>query len=187
MLKIRKGCFETNSSSMHSLSFTNENEILPADMEPFLLPTNTHGFVELGFDAYGWGWATLTSQYDKLKYLMTMIVVTEMAVVDDKPDAITQFVYTEGFKMLNDFVKSQGLQYSKGIDIRKLSLKLESYQCNAGVTKYYVVMDDGESYIDHQSHSAYSSLNNFLEKNNTNIPDIVLNRQCWIEIDNDNH
>ena len=60
--KIRVGLYETNSSSMHSLSFSNKAPTVEVD------EGNTEHLV-LGVGEYGWGYETLTNPLEKMDYL----------------------------------------------------------------------------------------------------------------------
>ena len=63
MLQIRKGVFETNSSSTHSLVICKENEELK-------LP----GFVSFETNDYGWEFDTLSTTWEKASYLYSLAV-----------------------------------------------------------------------------------------------------------------
>ena len=65
--KIRKGVFETNSSSIHSLVISNE------DREPSKFKLNKNGEIEIDFGQFGKDERIYTSQYDKLSYLITCL------------------------------------------------------------------------------------------------------------------
>ena len=65
--KIRKGVFETNSSSVHSLVISNEGR------EPSEFKLNKDGEIEIDFGQFGKDKRIYTSQYDKLSYLITCL------------------------------------------------------------------------------------------------------------------
>jgi len=60
-LKIRAGLFETNSSSMHSLSFNNSkfNTYVNEELNE----------LDLGIGEYGWGYQELKEPLEKMDYL----------------------------------------------------------------------------------------------------------------------
>ena len=64
MKRIRKGVFETNSSSMHSLVINGEKKI---DKEQ--LKINENGFIEVETDEYTWGYFILVTAQEKLNYV----------------------------------------------------------------------------------------------------------------------
>ena len=67
MKKIRKGTFETNSSSMHSLVVTGEKKI---NRKQFKI--NENGFIEVETDEYTWGGnVLLKSPQEKLNYVVS--------------------------------------------------------------------------------------------------------------------
>ena len=74
MKSIRRNTFETNSSSSHSISLTNDYEEyqyqLVSDYTDDYIDDNTLS-VDLG--EYGWAWHTYIEPTDKLKYLLTQL------------------------------------------------------------------------------------------------------------------
>lgn len=65
--QIRKGVFETNSSSVHSISITPDGRV------PSNLPINKRGNIEVALGHFGKEDCLYTEQIDKLSYLMTCI------------------------------------------------------------------------------------------------------------------
>ena len=67
MKKIRKGTFETNSSSMHSLVVTGEKKINKEQLK-----IDENGFIEVETDEYTWGGnVLLKSSQEKLNYVVS--------------------------------------------------------------------------------------------------------------------
>jgi len=60
-IKVRTGIFETNSSSMHSLSFDNSKFNLQVNKDLKEL--------DLGIGEYGWGYEELKEPLEKMDYL----------------------------------------------------------------------------------------------------------------------
>lgn len=65
---IRRGIFETNSSSMHSCVITENPSQLPFDRY-----LDNEGFLNIELGEFGWGYDEFTSFPDKLSYLATLI------------------------------------------------------------------------------------------------------------------
>ena len=65
--QIRRGCFETNSSSQHSLSISKEG------LEPSKFKLNRNGKIEVDFGEFGKRYEIFDTQYEKLSYLMTCL------------------------------------------------------------------------------------------------------------------
>jgi hypothetical protein len=65
-IKIRKSIFETNSSSMHSLSIGKE----PKDLTP---NEEYSDVITLGVGEYGWGYEVITTWLEKADYLAVNI------------------------------------------------------------------------------------------------------------------
>lgn len=121
-MKIRKGVFETNSSSTHSLVISDSDDLLSP---PFPESVLNRGFVEIWPGEYGWEIEDYYSVEDKLSYLYTEAMQTEG--YDETPDPQNNYK----LKMLVDAVKEQA-----GIDIH---------------FKYYENDYFPYGYIDHQS------------------------------------
>lgn len=66
MKRIRKGVFETNSSSMHSLVIKGEKKI-----DRKQLKINENGFIEVETDDYTWGNFILETAQEKLNYVVS--------------------------------------------------------------------------------------------------------------------
>lgn len=63
--RIRKGVFETNSSSMHSLVIKGEKKINREQLK-----INENGFIEAETDDYTWGYFILETVQEKLNYVV---------------------------------------------------------------------------------------------------------------------
>lgn len=63
--RIRKGVFETNSSSMHSLVIKGEKKINREQIK-----INEDGFIEVETDDYTWGYFILETVQEKLNYVV---------------------------------------------------------------------------------------------------------------------
>ena len=63
--RIRKGVFETNSSSMHSLVIKGEKKINREQLE-----INEKGFIEVKTEDYTWGYFILETVQEKLNYVV---------------------------------------------------------------------------------------------------------------------
>lgn len=64
--KIRKGVFETNSSSMHSLVIKGEKKINREQLK-----INEDGFIEAETEDYTWGNSLLKTAQEKLNYIVS--------------------------------------------------------------------------------------------------------------------
>jgi predicted SprT family Zn-dependent metalloprotease len=128
------------------------------------------------FGEFGWGYERLNSQSEKLEYLLTMAMSTE----GRKLSAPEEFIETEGLKLLNDEIANYC--NCDGIEIIG-KMEADSWSYN-GKTEHYISYD---GYIDHQSVEGYSSLKDFLDKNDTTVVDYVFNSKVSMIIDNDNH
>lgn len=63
MKKVRKGIFETNSSSSHSIHIDNNMELMDTSLIP-----DEDGVIRINGGSYGWEWDKLISAYDKSCY-----------------------------------------------------------------------------------------------------------------------
>lgn len=66
IINVRKNIFETNSSSMHSVSVIN------TDLAESELRINEDGNIHVELGTFGWGYDEYFDQYTKLSYLATM-------------------------------------------------------------------------------------------------------------------
>lgn len=167
--QIRRNVFETNSSSMHSLTVkkgTMENSNLLID--------DTNNKVVSGFGEYGWEIENYTSQSDKLRYILTMCACTEGKILVS-PD---EFYDTEGFKLISEAIANHCC--CDGVEIAEGSMKTDHWKDN-----YYL---DFDGYIDHQSYEDYASVAEFLSKNNIgSVEEFVFSNGIIVHTDNDNH
>ncbi len=159
---IRRGCFETNSSSSHSISFSNDNIC-----EDFNIKLDEDGYIYVdNFGEYGWGCGdVLTSQEEKLNYLLTMATCFCHKGVDNENFDTEQFYRdSEYFKRIEDII----LRYCNGIKFSDNCFSVYSCDNRNFSTKF-------NGYVDHQSVEKYD-----------NIAEIIFNPTCVIEITNDN-
>lgn len=176
MKTIRNNVFETNSSSTHSVSISYKNASLYDNdcLDDYIeLDDNK---VHVRFGEFGWEIESYSLPYDKLQYVVTMLVETEgnnLTSVDD-------LWKTEGFKLINDAVADYC--NCDGIWIDE-DMKLDSYTWG-GKEHYYI---SHEGFIDHQSCEGYESVQDFLDDYGVNITDFIFNTGVVVHTDNDNH
>lgn len=170
--QVRRNVFETNSSSVHSISISNKGTLEPS----YLCVDDETNKIGVSFGEFGWGYDKINSQSEKLEYLLTMAISTD----GRRLTTPEEFYETEGFKLLNDEIANYC--NCDGIEIAS-EIKADSYTYS-GNTRYYLSHD---GYIDHQSSEDYSSLKDFLDQNNTSVIDYVFNSKVSMIIDNDNH
>ncbi len=168
--QIRRNVFETNSSSIHSLTIRSGNT------NSSDLHVDTDNRVEVDFGEFGWEECNYSDQYTKLQYILTMCACTE----GQKCITPDEFFDTEGFKAISDTVANHC--NCDGIKIREDSLRTSHWDYS---NEDYL---DFDGYIDHQSCEDYSSVADFLEQNNiSSVEDFIFNDGIIIHTDNDNH
>lgn len=167
MKTIRNNVFETNSSSSHSLCIKANNEL----SDSYLTVDDIDNHVHVEFGEFGWGYERTTDQYDKLSYLVTMLVETE----GNGCKSIQDLYKTEGFNAINKVIK----EYCKcdGIII-------DSVVGPASWNENYLVHD---GYIDHQSCEDYSTVQGFLNDYGITVEQFIFNSDVILIIDNDNY
>lgn len=159
---IREGVFETNSSSMHSISMRGQSYIENPNYFSGrkIVPT---------FGEYGWGHEVLYSPEEKLSYVLTYVAHQTGEYDGDK---------------LKKFKKRK-----KEIQNSDLLKKLESiFECEFDFSA--LQEDDLDisypfGYIDHQSADLLDEL--WKDDAKPSIKDLVLDHKYKIIIDNDNH
>lgn len=184
-LAIRRGVFETNSSSTHSVSVIGKNPehdhtLTLSDLPELeeLKVNDEYDKVEAGFGCFGWGPDCFNSIELKLSYALTMVAATECHNIKSSTD----FFESEGFKMINDAIADR--YHCKGVFINS-DIKIGSYEYDDPKRTYYYINIDG--YIDHSSGSdSYRSLQGFLDENCLTIEDFLFNKDVVVFISNDN-
>ena len=126
MKQIRKGAFETNSSSMHSLVIENDKSI--GKLEKSDLKLNKEGEIKVQLGEYGCFLAFLKTQQEKLNYLVTLIAGSKTIISREDLEDDPEFEY----------LKKQVLKYTNA----------------ANITVYG--FEEGNYYIDHQSQQSLS-------------------------------
>ena len=159
--KIRKNVFETNSSSCHSVSISQNKTGLSASN---YYQTSPDGFLHTTMGEFGWGYDEFYDFGNKLKYALTMVEETEVGRFENSVPQ--KFYDSVGFHQIEDAVKKK--IGCNGILIEPLK----------GYWTY--------GYIDHQSCEDYDSLQDFLDDYGVTIEDFLFNEDVVLIIDNDN-
>jgi hypothetical protein len=105
MEQIRHEVFETNSSSVHAIQFSNDGR------EPSAFRLNKDGKIEIDFGKFGSEYNIYDSQYDKLSYLITCLYYLSGYDIDAIYDnwefkqienAVCKYTGADGIKILGD-------------------------------------------------------------------------------------
>ena len=164
--QIRRGCFETNSSSMHSLTVRKEGVSGTLHVDEYENKVITH------FGEFGWGYDYYTDPENKLSYLVTMLVETHGDCY-----SMEELCETEDFQKINNAIASYC--HCDGILIDE---KLEQATSYDGIKKYE--WNEHEGYVDHQS---VESIDSLLESYDCTIEEFIFDKGIALIIDNDNH
>ena len=175
MKQIRRNVFETNSSSTHSVSISSNNSKYydSISLNAFIDYDNK---VHIRFGEFGWEIEDYNSPYDKLQYIITMLVETE----GNNVSCVEDLFETDGFKLISDAVADYC--HCDGIWIDS-DMKMDSYTWD-GKTHHYIEHD---GYIDHQSCGDYSSVQDFLDDYGLGITQFIFDSGVIVHTDNDNH
>lgn len=160
---IRDCVFETNSSSMHSVSVHGNRSI----NKYYKLDK----VIEIRLGEYGWSGDPLYDFPDKLPYAMLMVLYTEYPGFNPYDDDFV--VDQEELKKLNGY-KTLLEAIRKHDDCEAIAIKKK-----IGFYPY--------GYIDHQSYEDYSSLADFLKDWNVDAERFLFDDDVVVYIDNDNH
>lgn len=104
MKKVRKGIFETNSSSSHSIHIDSDVSLMDTSMIP-----NEDGVIYISSGEYGWEWGKLTSAHEKASYCYTDNGDTDMIkkVIKEQTGAKkVKFRFDDGYSGIDH--QSQG-------------------------------------------------------------------------------
>jgi len=184
-MKIRRGIFETNSSSSHTLVFV-PNEKLDQNIKP------KQGVVDIMTGEYGWEWESYYSPEEKASYVATAImneydevdqglVARFQRVIKEHTGAdIVRIMPVSGLQILKsqkDIIKnfaSQGLPVPASTLEEMIDKQLESDDVHWG-------------YIDHQSapHGRPDVWNPILEDDGT-MKEFIFSSKCYFKTGNDN-
>lgn len=175
MKQIRKGTFETNSSSMHSLVIENDKSI--GELEKSELKLNKKGEIRVYLGEYGLGLEFLETQQEKLNYLVTLIAdskgIDNINDLEDDPE----------FENL----KNQLLKYTNAKNIKVYGFENDNYYIDHQSQKKlfdFFKAYNIEKTIDTSSN--YKAWETRKETNEIGPLDVIFNPNIIIEIANDN-
>lgn len=167
MFTIRRNVFETNSSSMHSISYSPKKANAQLDLEQVKGEYNGRTIVGT-FGEYGWGYDVLCSLEEKLSYVLTSIRYFDRTVDEDNVDALEALKASKYYVWLAEMFHEY------------LGCKLD-VQLNRD--DYYTM-----GYIDHQS---TDTLTDYIKDDEDHfkmsVMQLLLDDSYTIVIDNDNH
>ena len=163
--QIRRGVFETNSSSMHAVAIMKEGEL------DFLEVDETINKVRTKFGEYGFGFSVHTDAKTKLSYLVTMLVEIYRSCC-----SIYDLYQLNDFKMINDAVATtchcEGVQIDEVID--RATWCDDSWVCN-----------EHEGFLDHASCEEYRSVAEFLEEVQCTVEEFIFHKRVKLVIKHD--
>ena len=158
--QIRWNVFESNSSSMHSLTINS----LGAEYSSLSVDQDTNK-VFTKFGEFGWGYDVYRNAKMKLSYLVTMLIETHRDCM-----SLDELCETEDFKKINDAVAEY--MNCDGIIIdEEIGKSTWNENCNTH-----------SGYIDHQS---ICNIDELLEE--CTIKDFIFDTGIELIIDNDNY
>ena len=172
---IRRGVFETNSSSSHSVTVRGDWNEYSKDYSDKIhcdVDESTNKLV-LDPDGYGWGYDTLTTTTEKLCYLVAMICSN--APYNEHYDTTwLQLRECPDFVELDKFIK----EYTKYEGILLINHRTsEPYKDDDVIS--------GDIYVDHQS--CYNSIEDFLNDWRVDLERYLFDDLVHVIIDNDNY
>jgi len=167
MKVIRNSVWETNSSSMHTVSIEGKKDITKYAFVGDSKSLAVH------LDEYGWSGPDCDDFMSKLEYAMCMVLMTEYPDFnywDEHGFTVNQTVLEslDGYQLLLNAVRTQFPECEE-IVIKK----------NDGYYPY--------GYIDHQSCESYHSLKDFFEDWNLDVERYLYDYGVVVHIDNDNN
>ena len=183
MKQIRKNVFETNSSSVHSLSIEGKDNYDYTQLDDYIEEDYGHNgygkYLKLNFEAFGWGWDSDlddNSAIAKLEYILTAITCFQGYNInwssrEDKEEAIKEVMKSDDFQKFEDDVKHALSKH----DIHIIGIEISP---------------DEDGYIDHQSLDYYISPDGMyyiFARDGITLEDYIFNKCYSLFIDNDNH
>ena len=112
MKQIRKGVFETNSSSVHSLQISKDG------LEPSNLEINKDGNIEVEFGAFDKDERIYNTQYEKLQYLLSFIAYNRgfYCSTSDLDDLYECYDFNDVCETICDYTGAKGIVIVGGKD-----------------------------------------------------------------------
>jgi len=145
-------------------------------LSSFEIPLDDNGFAICSFGDFDEVRA-LTTQTDKLSFLLTMIAITEVGHrVGEDVDVIETFTQTDGFQKLNEFVKC----YCQGLSLDGLAITKRQ---SMDETHFYIDCDVCVGALTFE----YDSLQDYLDFYDTTIKEIILSNNAVIVVSCDEH
>lgn len=202
MLQIRKGVFETNSSSTHSISIEKQSDV--KDYNDLHLYMNNNNEVETMFGSFGWSGPVLTTVAQKLSYLLALVTATELSkyfyaketrVVKEVSESGWEYVKREDDFLENGeeaelekiYTNLPGyIKIKEALEAKGYKLVFKPYN---SIHIYTYSMDSWYPLgtIDHQSCKDYNDLEDFLNCNSiSSVEEFLFDPKVSIIIDNDN-
>lgn len=169
-ISIRRGVFETNSSSSHSLSICGSS-----DCENKYLSHYEDNVAITSPGEYGWNGPTLSSPNERLSYIITMV----FEQYDEEP----YLTKKEGNRWLV-YDAHKIMETPEFKEIEECIVENTEYTGLKFDQDFY---DPDYAYIDHQSFSEdYESYKDFLDYYNLTLADFLFNDKYQVIITNDN-
>ena len=177
-IQIRRGVFETNSSSVHSISIIkdNFNGSLPSQFT-----INCDG-------EFGWEVKTYDDAESKAAYLYQAILYYPYDLICKRDDIDKAQEILQG--LIDKFIKNIE-SYGIEVDCKYRFTKIESIECCSGETYNYVIFADenGNSnenfgYLDHGGEA--KDLVDYVLSSPENTVKFIFDNRCFIDTGNDN-
>lgn len=186
MKQIRKQIFETNSSSTHSVNFRkNSDKYDWTALDEYVNKDDNK--LHIKFGEFGWGYDEYEDAYNKLSYVLTMIMETKQA--DYCHTGITSL---DEYYNLDEFILVESIitEHVKDctgivIDSKVVFEPYDDPEIDIKNESHGVIEHDG--YIDHQSCEYYECLDDFLNDWGVDIESFIFDENIQLIIDNDNH
>ena len=168
MKTIRTSVFETNSSSMHAISFANDDPKVTVDK----IYVSASG-------EYGWDIKDFKAPDEKLDYATVAFMhIARTAVKSELEEDVIDYIDEKLQKVVDCFAKHGVI-----VEFAEDMYKVNSMRYDTAV--YIKVEISG--YIDHQSCEDYSSVQDFLDDYGVDITKFIFDSGVVVHTDNDNH
>lgn len=163
MIKIRKGVFETNSSSVHTIAIAKEGLEKPSlRVKRKKIDGTFHRFIYVPLGVFDKHFELFTTQEEKLSYIVTL------AYMLDGNQSIENLKDKWNYEYLRDEI----LKYCNENGLNVEDFYIDPKTCN-------------EAYIDHQTLSNYYSIDDFYSVMGLRYTDFVFNKYVALQTDCD--
>ena len=197
MISIRKGCFETNSSSMHSLAIWKKckpysdydlslGTKYDRDKENGVFELLEHCYEESDYNFHRYPYKQLTTPIEKLRYIVGLYISYKYP---ESNDLVTKCIDNEPeYYFTNKEIEKELLQLiEKYTGYKKVQWYKKGEECKRDENDELVWYDVEEYPSTSSYNDSGEDVLNFIERKNITLEDLIFKPNYTIQVDGDEH